>query len=128
MEYSKALIDHFLNPRNLGPPAKISGYGTVGDPSCGDFLAVWIEVEDDRIKDIGFMCRGCPAAIGTASAMTEMARGLTLEEAVLVTEEDILKAVGGLPEFKIHCSNLGASALRGAVYDYLRKRSPEKET
>jgi len=129
MFYSQKILDHFFNPRNVGTLPDADGVGQIGDPSCGDFLKVWIKVEDDRIVDIKFKCYGCPAAIATASIMTEMARGLTLEEAAGITDEKIAEAAGGLPDWKMHCSNLGAGALRAAIADFLirelRKRGVE---
>ena len=119
MQYTPELLEHFKRPRHLGAPANANGCGMVGDPACGDFLVVWIQVEEGRIEDIGFLCRGCPAAIGTASAMTTLALGRTLEQARAITPEHILEAVGGLPSVKVHCSNLGAAALHNAIRDYL---------
>ncbi len=127
LAYSDIVRDHFLNPRNVGALESPDGVGTVGDPVCGDFLKVTIRVEEDRIAEIRFSCRGCPAAIATASAMTELAAGKTLDEAWEITDEAIEAAVGGLPPEKRHCSNLGASALSEAVLDYLH-RCIERET
>ncbi len=127
IEYTDILRDHFLTPRNAGEIESPDGVGFIGDPGCGDMLKVTIRVENDRLTDIRFLCKGCAAAIGTASMMTEMARGKTLDEAIEITDEAIEAAVGGLPEAKRHCSNLGASALHEAVYDYTHK-SIEHET
>lgn len=125
-QYTETVRNHFLNPRNAGVLEDPDGVGSVGDPVCGDFLCVMIKVRDDRIEDIRFQCRGCPAAIATASAMTELAIGKTLDEAWGITDEAIESAVGGLPPEKRHCSNLGASALAEAVLNHLH-RCIEKE-
>jgi len=119
--YTEAVRDHFLNPRNAGVVEDPDGVGAVGDPSCGDLLRVTIRVRNDRIDEIRFQCRGCPAAIATSSAMTELAIGKTVDEAWHITDEDIEAAVGGLPPEKRHCSNLGASALGEAVLNYLHR-------
>lgn len=119
--YSDILKEHFFNPRNAGEIEDPDGIGYVGDPRCGDFLKVTIRVEDEHIVDIAFKCQGCPAAIGTASAMTEMAIGKSLDEASEITDEMIEKKVGGLPGPKKHCSNLGANALYEAIIDYVHK-------
>ncbi len=120
-EYSETLRDHFLHPRNAGELESPDGTSFVGDPRCGDFLKVTIRVEDNRIAAIRFQCQGCPAAIGTASAMTELALGRTLDEANEITDDLIEEAVGGLPPTKRHCSNLGATALAEAILDYVHR-------
>lgn len=119
--YSDILIEHFLNPRNAGSLARPDGVGTMGDPDCGDFLRVYIKVEDSRISDIKFEISGCPAAIATSSVLTELAMGESLEEALNICDIDIIKAIGGLPDPKVHCSNLGAGALHEAIRNYLEK-------
>lgn len=119
MRYSDALMDHFLNPRNVGEMPDADGVGCIGNPSCGDILMVWIKVEEEHVVDVKFKCRGCPAAIGTSSAMTELAMGRHLDAAAEVTPEMITDAVGGLPEEKAHCSNLGAAALQDAIMNYI---------
>jgi nitrogen fixation NifU-like protein len=121
--YSDKLMDHFQNPRNAGALDDPDGVGTAGDTSCGDVLLVQIKVDrqSETVADIRFQCKGCPAAIATASAMTEMALGMHLDDAAEMTEAEIAAAVGGLPEGKQHCSNLGADALYNAVMDYVRK-------
>lgn len=120
--YSENVIDHFLNPRNAGSLAKPDGVGTMGDPSCGDYLCIYINVEDNRIVEIKFAISGCPAAIATSSILTELAKGKTLAEAIELKDADIVEALGGLPDPKIHCSNLGAAALHAAIQDYQDKK------
>jgi len=123
--YSDTLLDHFRNPRRLGALADANGVGTVGDPSCGDFLKVYVRVEDDRIQDISFLCQGCPAAIASGSATSELAVGKSLQEAVQLTDQTVSDYLGGMPGHKLHCSNLGVTALAFALADYLGK--PEEK-
>ncbi|MGE5485289.1 MAG: iron-sulfur cluster assembly scaffold protein [Ignavibacteriales bacterium] len=120
--YNDLLIDHFINPRNVGRLPDPDGVGSTGDPSCGDFLRIYIRIREQRIEDISFEVFGCPAAIATSSILTEMARGMTLDQALDLADNDIVEALGGLPEHKIHCSNLGAKALHEAVRYYLVRR------
>ncbi len=126
MIYTARVIDHFTNPRNTGIIADADGVGTIGDPGCGDFVRIYIRVRADRLREISFEICGCPAAIATTSVLTEMATGKTLGEAVAITEEDVVDALNGLPESKIHCSNLSAAALRQAIVDYLQRNKRKK--
>jgi len=121
VSYSGKLLDHFTNPRNVGEIPDADGVAMIGDPSCGDFLKVWIKVEGNTLADVKFKCQGCPAAIASASVMTEMAIGKNLDEAMELTDEQIADALGGLPDAKAHCSNLGASALHDAITDHVLK-------
>jgi nitrogen fixation NifU-like protein len=122
--YSDVLLDHFRNPRNVGEIPDAHGVGRIGDPTCGDVLAVWLKVENEHVADIRFKCRGCPAAIATASMMTQLARGRHLNDASEITPEMIEEALGGLPEAKRHCSNLGAAALQRAIISYIYNPNP----
>jgi nitrogen fixation protein NifU and related proteins len=119
--YSEQLIDHFTNPRHIGVITKPDGIGIIGDPDCGDFIKIYITVKADYIYDISFEVCGCPASIATTSVLTEIAYGKTLSQAYSINEMDVLKALGSLPEAKIHCSNLGIAALRLAI-DHFRHR------
>lgn len=119
--YTEKILDHFLNPRNQGIIEEPDGVGVLGDPGCGDYIKVYIKVDDDRIGDINFQILGCPAAIACGSAMTELARGKRLVDAIKIRDEDILRYLGGLPDEKVHCSNLGAGALQDAIRSYYRK-------
>ncbi len=119
--YSKKVLDHFLCPRNTEVLERVDGIGMLGDPDCGDFIKVYIKVENDRITGICFQIKGCPAAIACGSVMTELALGLTLDEAVEITGEDILDNLGELPAGKEHCSNLGVGALYEAIANYILK-------
>jgi len=123
--YSEKVMEHFFNPRNVGEIPDADGVGTVGNPICGDMMTIYIKVKDGRIADIKFKTFGCGAAIATSSMVTEMAKGMTLEEALKISREEVADELGGLPPIKMHCSNLAADALHRAIEDYL-KRSKEK--
>jgi nitrogen fixation NifU-like protein len=126
--YNEMVMEHFSNPRNIGEmtAAEADGYSLTGDPACGDQLQLWIKVEDGRIGDIRFKCFGCPGAISTSSMMTVLAKGKTIEEAKELTDDDVIDALGGIPERKKHCSLLGVSSLHNAVEDYERKQREEE--
>lgn len=119
--YNELVIDHFTNPRNVGDLENPDGQAIVGDPSCGDQMKVSIKICDNRIADIKFKSYGCPGAIATSSMMTELAKGKTIEEALELTDDDIVIALGGIPERKKHCSLMGVAGLRGALEDYFKK-------
>jgi nitrogen fixation protein NifU and related proteins len=121
VEYSTKVIEHFKNPRNAGVIEDASGIGEIGDPNCGDFMKVFIKVEDQIVKDVKYQIKGCPASIACASAMTELAMGKSIEDAMFITDDDIIATLDGLPEFKIHCSALGASGLAHAIMDYFER-------
>jgi len=114
-------MEHFRKPRNMGEIKDADGVGTVGNPVCGDLMAIYIKVENNRIKDIKFKTFGCAAAIATSSMITELAKGKTLEEAEKITRDDVANELEGLPPIKMHCSNLAADALREAIKDYKKK-------
>jgi len=119
--YGPVVMDHFMNPRNVGEIENADGVGRVGSPVCGDVMMMTIKVEDGRIADIRFRTFGCCAAIASSSIATEMIKGSTLEEALRVTNAAVVEALGGLPEAKVHCSVLAEQALRRAIDDYLRR-------
>ncbi|MDA8092186.1 MAG: Fe-S cluster assembly scaffold protein NifU [Nitrospiraceae bacterium] len=119
--YSEKLMDHFTNPRNVGEIQEADGTGEEGNPTCGDVMKITIKVENGRIADAKFRTFGCGAAIAVSSMVTEMVKGKTLEEAMSITKEAVADALGGLPPQKMHCSNLGADALRLAIEDYKKK-------
>ncbi|WP_348305389.1 Fe-S cluster assembly scaffold protein NifU [Methanothrix sp.] len=116
--YSETVMDHFMNPRNVGVIENPDGYGKVGNPVCGDLMEIFIKIKDDRIDDIKFRTFGCGSAIAVSSMVTEMAKGKTLDEAIKITRNDVAEELGGLPSQKMHCSNLGADALHAAIKDY----------
>ena len=120
-EYSEKVIEHFRNPKNAGIIDNADGIGEAGDAECGDFLRVFVRIKDKMIQDVKYQIHGCPASIACASAMTELVAGRAIDDAVLISEEDIIKALDGLPEHKQHCSNLGAAAFKRAVLDYWEK-------
>lgn len=119
--YSSKVMEHFLNPRNVGEIKGANGIGEVGNSVCGDIMRMEIRVVDNRIEDIRFKTFGCGAAIATSSMVTEMVKGKTLEEAMRVTNKAVAEALDGLPPVKMHCSNLAADALHRAIQDYLNK-------
>jgi nitrogen fixation protein NifU and related proteins len=130
--YSKTVMDHFKNPRNVGTIEEADGLGEVGNPLCGDMMSIYLKIRDERIEDIKFQTFGCGSAIAVSSMITEMARGKTLEEAKKITNKDVAYALEGLPKNKLHCSNLGADALHQAIKNYEDKKAgkdiPEKLT
>ncbi|WP_295605937.1 Fe-S cluster assembly scaffold protein NifU [Methanobrevibacter sp.] len=122
--YSEKVMDHFANPRNSGIIENASGEGTVGNPTCGDLMTIYIDVDDnDVIQDIKFETFGCGAAIATSSMITEIAKGMTVDEALEITRNDVADALDGLPPIKMHCSNLAADALTEAIKDYKSKKA-----
>ncbi len=117
--YSEKVMDHFTNPRNVGEIPDADGVGTVGNPVCGDMMAFYIRVDDEgHLADVKFKTFGCGAAIAVSSMVSEMAKGMTLEEAKKLTNRDVANELDGLPPNKMHCSNLGADALHKAIEDY----------
>lgn len=120
--YSKKVMDHFMNPRNVGKIDLASGVGEVGNTVCGDIMHIEIKVADGIIEDIKFNTFGCAAAIATSSMVTEMVKGKSLIEAEKVTNKAVAEALDGLPEAKVHCSNLAADALHEAIKDYIDKQ------
>lgn len=120
--YSQKVMDHFMNPRNVGEMPDADGIGTEGNPVCGDVMKLYIKVDGDRIVDAKFQTFGCGAAIAVSSMITEMVKGKTLDEAMQISKEAVAEALGGLPPQKMHCSNLGADALKKAIEDYRAKK------
>ena len=116
--YSQKVMDHFMNPRNVGKIENANGVGEVGNPACGDIMHIEIEVKNHKIQDIKFRTFGCAAAIATSSMVTEIVKGLTLEEAEKITNRTVAEALDGLPPVKMHCSNLAADALHEAIKSY----------
>lgn len=122
--YNEKVMDHFQNPRNAGEMLNPNGVGEVGNMKCGDIMKIFIKVEGGRIQDINFLTFGCGAAIASSSMLTELVKGKTLEEALNITNMDVAKNLGGLPDAKLHCSNLAADALHKAIEDYQSNNPP----
>ena len=120
--YNDIVMDHFENPRNIGEIANADGIAIEGDPGCGDHLKLYIKVKDNRLADIKVKVFGCAAAVACSSMLTELAMGKHLDDAMMMHNDDVLEALGGLPEEKGHCSNLGVGALKEAIWDYVFKK------
>lgn len=123
--YNQTVMDHFMNPRNLGDIKDADGVGEVGAAACGDIMKISLKIEDGKIKDARFKTFGCGSAIASSSMATELIKGRTIEEAMSFSNQEVVNALGGLPPVKIHCSVLAEEALKAALEDYL-KRHPEK--
>ncbi|HUV05585.1 MAG TPA: Fe-S cluster assembly scaffold protein NifU [Armatimonadota bacterium] len=120
-QYSERVMEHFMNPRNVGEIPDADGIGNVGNPICGDIMRMYIKVDNGVITDIKFKTFGCGAAIATSSMATELIKGKTIEEALRLTNQAVAEALGGLPPVKMHCSVLAEEAVQAAIDDYLRK-------
>lgn len=126
--YNEDVMDHFMNPRNVGVIKDADGVGETGNPTCGDIMKMYLKVGknkkgEDYIEDIKFQTFGCGAAVATSSKTTEMMKGKTIEEARALTNGEVAKELGGLPPIKMHCSNLAANALHEAIKDYESKKN-----
>lgn len=122
MGYSKKVLEHFMNPKNVGTIENPDGYGKVGNPVCGDLMEMFISVKDGIIIEIKFKTFGCGSAIATSSMVTELAKGKRVDEAMKITRNDVADELDGLPPKKMHCSNLAADALHEAIKDYKKKK------
>ena len=121
MDYSEKVMDHFMNPRNVGEIEDASGVGEVGNLVCGDIMRVSLEIEDNIIKDAKFKTFGCGAAVATSSMATELVKGRTIPEALKITNKIVTDELDGLPAVKLHCSCLAEEALHAALWDYAQK-------
>ena len=119
--YSDKVMDHFMNPRNVGEIIDADGIGTVGNPKCGDIMKIYLKIEDNIIKDAKFKTFGCGAAVASSSMATELVKGKTLEEAWDTSNKAVIEALEGLPPVKIHCSVLAEEAIHEAINDYRKK-------
>ena len=119
--YSEKVMDHFMNPRNVGEIENASGVGTVGNAKCGDIMKVYLDIQDGVIKDAKFKTFGCGAAVATSSMATELVIGKTIEEALKITNRSVAEALDGLPPVKMHCSLLAEESLHAALWDYAKK-------
>ena len=122
-KYTEKVMEHFRNPRNIGEIKDADGVGTVGNPVCGDVMTIYIKVKNNIIKDIKFKTYGCAAAIASTSIATEIVKGKTLDEAMKLTRKDIAEELGGLPDYKMHCSNLASDAIHKAIEDFRKKKN-----
>jgi nitrogen fixation NifU-like protein len=116
--YSKKVLEHFKNPHNFGSITHPTALGQVGNPACGDVMKIYIKVKDFTIEDVKFETLGCAAAIAVSSALTDLVKGKTIDEALKITKDKIVDDLGGLPPQKIHCSMLGVEALHKAIEEY----------
>ena len=123
--YTEQVMDHLINPRNVGEIEDASGVGEVGNAKCGDIMRFYIKVENDVITDVKFKTFGCGAAIATSSRATEMVKGKTIDEALKITNKMVADSLGGLPPVKLHCSVLAEEALHAAIADYRAKHLAE---
>ncbi len=123
MQYSEKVMEHFMNPRNVGEIEDASGVGQVGNPKCGDIMKVYLKIEDDIIKEAKFKTFGCGAAVATSSMATELIIGKTIQEALKITNKSVMDALDGLPPVKVHCSCLAEEALKAALWDYAQKNN-----
>ena len=119
--YTETVMDHFLHPRNVGSIEDADGVGEVGNAKCGDIMKMYLKIKDNVITDVKFETFGCGSAIASSSIATEMIRGKTIEEALAVTNKQVVEALGGLPAHKLHCSVLAEEAVKSAVRDYYER-------
>lgn len=121
--YSEKVFDHFTNPRNVGEIKNANGCGTVGNAKCGDIMRVYLDIDNNNIiQDVKFKTFGCAAAIATSSMATELVKGKSIQDALLVTNKAVLEALDGLPPVKVHCSLLAEEAIHAALWDYAQKK------
>lgn len=122
MEYSEKVMDHFMNPRNVGQIDDAAGVGTVGNVKCGDIMKVYLDIDDNGIiRDAKFKTFGCGAAVATSSMATELVKGKNIQEAMQITNKAVMEALDGLPPVKVHCSLLAEEAIHAALWDYAEK-------
>jgi len=126
--YSEKVMDHFQHPRNVGEIENASGMGTVGNAKCGDIMRIYLDIDDNQIiQDVKFKTFGCGAAIATSSVSTELIKGKTVEDALKLTNKEVVNELGGLPPVKLHCSVLAEEAIKSAIADYYRKEGKLSE-
>jgi len=124
--YTEKVMDHFANPRNVGELENPDGVGEVGNAKCGDIMRIYLDIKGDVIQDVKFKTFGCGAAVATSSMVTEMVKGKTIDEAMVISNAAVAEALGGLPETKMHCSNLAADALHAAIENYHDKQTKKE--
>ena len=123
MKYSEKVMDHFMNPRNVGEIENADAIGEVGNAKCGDILRIYLKISDDKIVDAKFKTFGCGSAIATSSIATEMIKGRPIKEAATLTNKAVVEALDGLPEIKVHCSVLAEQAVKSALLNYCKKNN-----
>ena len=116
--YTETVMDHFTHPQNVGEIPDADGVGEVGNAKCGDIMKMYLKIKDDRIEDVKFETFGCGSAIASSSMATELIKGKTIEEALAVTNKQVVDALGGLPAYKLHCSVLAEESIKAAVKNY----------
>ena len=121
--YSEKVMDHFLHPRNVGVIEDADAIGEVGNAKCGDIMKMYLKIKDDVVEDVKFETFGCGSAIASSSMATEMIKGKTIEEALAITNKEVVDALDGLPAHKIHCSVLAEEAIKSALEDYERRKA-----
>ena len=121
--YTDTVMDHFMNPRNVGEIENANGVGEVGNAKCGDIMKMYLKIKDDRIEDAKFETFGCGSAIASSSMATELIKGKTVDEALAVTNKQVVDALGGLPAYKLHCSVLAEESIKAAVKDYYERNN-----
>ena len=125
MQYTEKVMNHFMNPHNVGVIENPDGYGKVGNPSCGELMEIFLKIENDIITDVKFRTFGCASAIASSSVSTDLVLGKTVEEALQLTNKKVVDALGGLPAVKMHCSVLAEEAIKLALEDYMAKKAPK---
>ena len=125
--YSEKVMDHFMNPRNVGEIGDADGVGQVGNPKCGDIMKMYLKIKDGIIEDAKFKTFGCAAAVATSSMATELIKGKTVEEALELTNKAVAESLDGLPPVKMHCSNLAEEAVRAAIDNYRKRQEGSSE-
>lgn len=123
MAYSEKVMDHFMNPRNVGALNDANGIGTVGNAKCGDIMKMYLKIKDNIIEDVKFKTFGCGAAIATSSMATELIKGRSIYNALKITNKAVMEALNGLPPVKVHCSCLAEEAIHAAILDYAQKNN-----
>ncbi|MBQ2603614.1 MAG: Fe-S cluster assembly scaffold protein NifU [Clostridia bacterium] len=120
--YSEKVMDHFLNPRNVGVIENADGVGEVGNAKCGDIMKMYLKIDDDTISDVKFETFGCASAIASSSMATELIKGQKIQDAMKLTNKAVAEALDGLPDYKMHCSVLAEEAIKAALDDYYEKK------
>ncbi len=127
MNYSEKVMDHFINPRNVGEIENADGVGEVGNAKCGDIMKMYLKIEEETITDCKFKTFGCGAAVATSSMATEMIKGRSIDDALKLTNSAVMEALDGLPPVKVHCSVLAEQAVKAALTDYYQKQGIDPE-